>query len=134
MTKDPDLLTEYVRNKMSRSFISPYIGEDGYLKLITMSQNVEDILLKGIQKTEHGSYLSVDPNIADSIISSIKKEAEKAMSRNIQPILLTTPVIRRHLRKMIEYFVPSLMVLSQSELLSDVGFKAIGKVELSHAG
>jgi flagellar biosynthesis protein FlhA len=134
LTKDPDLLTEYVRNKMSRSFISPHIGEDGYLKLITMSQHVEDVLLKGIQKTEHGSYLSVDPNIADSIISSIKKEAEKAMSKNIQPILLTTPIIRRHLRKMIEYFVPSLMVLSQSELLSDVGFKAIGKVELSHAG
>ncbi|MGW8324283.1 MAG: flagellar biosynthesis protein FlhA [Desulfobacterales bacterium] len=134
LTKDPDLLTEYVRNKMSRSIISPHIGEDGYLKLITMSQDVEDILLKGIQKTEHGSYLSVDPNIADSIISSIKKEAEKAMSKNIQPILLTTPVIRRHLRKMIEYFVPSLMVLSQSELLNDIGFKAIGKVKLSHAG
>ena len=134
MTKDPDLLTEYVRNKMSRAFISPHIGEDGYLKLITMSQDVESILLKGIQKTDHGSYLSVDPNIADSIISSIKKEAEKAMSKNIQPILLTTPVIRRHLRKMIEYFVPSLMVLSQSELLNDIGFKAIGKVKLSHAG
>jgi len=134
LTKDPDLLTEYVRNKMSRSIISPHIGEDGYLKLITMSQDVEDILLKGIQKTEHGSYLSVDPNIADTIISSIKKEAEKAMSKNIQPILLTTPVIRRHLRKMLEYFVPSLMVLSQSELLNDIGFKAIGKVKLSHAG
>ena len=134
MTKDPDLLTEYVRNKMSRAFISPHIGGDGYLKLITMSQDVESILLKGIQKTDHGSYLSVDPNIADSIISSIKKEAEKAMSKNIQPILLTTPVIRRHLRKMIEYFVPSLMVLSQSELLNDIGFKAIGKVKLSHAG
>ena len=134
LTKDPDLLTEYVRNKMSRSFISPHIGEDGYLKLITMSQDVEDLLLKGIQKTEHGSYLSVDPKIADSIISSIKKEAEKAMSKNIQPILLTTPLTRRHLRKMIEYFIPSLMVLSQSELLSDIGFKAIGKVKLSHAG
>jgi flagellar biosynthesis protein FlhA len=134
LTKDPDLLTEYVRNKMSRSFISPHIGEDGYLKLITMSQDVEGILLKGIQKTEHGSYLSVDPNIADSIISSIKKESEKAMSKNIQPILLTTPLIRRHLRKMIEYFIPSLMVLSQSELLSDIGFKSIGKVEFNHAG
>ena len=91
-------------------------------------------MIKGIQKTDHGSYLSVDPNIADSIISSIKKESEKAMSKNIQPILLTTPLIRRHLRKMIEYFIPSLMVLSQSELLSDIGFKSIGKVEFNHAG
>ncbi len=134
LTKDPDLLTEYVRNKLSRSIISPHIGEDGYLKLITMSQDVEDLLLKGIQKTEHGSYLSVDPAIADSIITSIKAETEKAMSKNIQPILLTSPLIRRHLRKMVEYFVPSLMVLSQSELLTDIGFKSIGKVTLSHAG
>ena len=134
LTKDTDLLTEYARNKLSRSFISPYIGEDGYLKLITISQDVEEILLRGIQKTEHGSYLSVEPDIADSIIVSIKKEAEKAMSKNIQPILLTSPLIRRHLRKMVEYFVPSLMVLSQSELLTDIGFKSIGKVTLRHAG
>jgi len=133
LTKDTDLLTEYVRNKLSRSFISPYIGQDGYLRLITLSQDVEDILLKGIQKTEHGSYLSIEPGIADSIIVSIKKEAEKAMSKNIQPILLTSPLIRRHLRKMIEYFIPSLMVLSQSELLADIGFKTIGKVTVSHA-
>jgi len=133
LTKDPDLLTEYVRNKMSRSFIHPYVGEDGYLKLITMSQDVEDILIKGIQKADHGSYLCVDPKIANSIITSIKNEAEKAMSKNIQPILLTSPVIRRHLKKMVEYFVPSLMVLSQSELLSDVEFKSIGKVALGNA-
>jgi flagellar biosynthesis protein FlhA len=133
-TKDPDLLTEYVRNKLSRSIISPYIGEDGFLKLITMDPGVEDLLLQGIQKAEHGSYLSIDPKIADSIIASIKQEAEKAMSKNIQPILLTSPVIRRHLKKMVEYFIPSLMVLSQSELLSDIGFKSIGKVSLSYAG
>ena len=134
LTKDPDLLTEYVRNKLSRSIISPYIGEDGFLKLITMEQGVEDLLIQGIQKADHGSYLSIDPKVADSIIASIKKEAEKAMSKNIQPILLTSPVVRRHLKKMVEYFVPSLMVLSQSELLSDIGFKSIGKVRLSYAG
>jgi len=102
LTKDPDLLTEYVRNKLSRSIISPYIGEDGFLKLITMDQDVEDLLIQGIQKTDHGSYLSIDPKVADSIIVSIKKESEKAMSKNIQPILLTSPVIRRHLKKMVE--------------------------------
>jgi len=134
LTKDPDLLTEYVRNKLSRSIISPYIGEDGFLKLITMDPGVEDLLIHGIQKADHGSYLSIDPKIADSIIASIKQEAEKAMSKNIQPILLTSPVVRRHLKKMVEYFVPSLMVLSQSELLSDIGFKSIGKVRLSYAG
>ncbi|MBW1715880.1 MAG: flagellar biosynthesis protein FlhA, partial [Deltaproteobacteria bacterium] len=116
LTKDPELLTEYVRHKLSRSIIGPHMGEDGVLKLITVAQDVEDVLLKGIQKTEHGSYLSVDPKVADPILASIKEEAEKAMARNIQPILLTSPTLRRHLKQLVEQFVPSLIVLSQSEL------------------
>ena len=134
LTKDPELLTEYVRHKLSRTIVSPYIGEDGVLKLITMAQDVEDTILKGIQKTEHGSYLSIDPKVADPIITSIKEEAGKAMENNIQPILLTSPTARRHLKKMVEHFVPSLVVLSQSELLSDMKFKSIGEVSLSYAG
>jgi len=133
LTKDPDLLTEYVRHKLSRSIISPYIDEDGTLKLITMAQDVEDILIKGVQKTEHGSYLSIDPRFADPIINSIREETEKAMSQNIQPILLTSPLIRRHLKKMINNFIPSLVILSQSELLNDMRFKSIGEVQLGHA-
>ena len=130
LTKDPDLLTEYVRHRLSRSFISPYIGEDGVLKLITMAQDVEDVLLKGVQKTEQGIYLSIDPKVADPIINSIKEESEKAMAKNIQPILLTSPTVRRHLKKVVEHFIPSLIVLSQSELLSDMRFKSIGEVSL----
>ena len=134
LTKDPELLTEYVRHKLSRSIVSPYMGEDGVLKLITMAQDVDDILAKGIQKTEHGSYFSIDPKVADPIIASIKEEAEKAMAKNIQPILLTSPTLRRHLKQLVEHFVPSLIVLSQSELLGDMRFQSIGEVRLSYAG
>jgi flagellar biosynthesis protein FlhA len=133
VTKDPELLTEYVRHKLSRSIISPYIGNDGVLNLISLSQDTEDLLLKNIKKTEHGSYLTVDPKIADPFISSIKSEAEKAMAKNIQPILLTTPTLRRHLRKMIEYFIPSVAVFSQSELLGDIRIKSIGEVSFNNA-
>jgi len=134
LTKDPELLTEYVRHRLSRSFISPHVGEDGVLRLITMAQDTEDVLLKSVQKTEQGSYLSIDPKMAEPIISSIKGEAEKAMAQDIQPILLTSPAVRRHVKKMVEHFIPSLMVLSQSELLSDMEFKSIGEVSLDYAG
>jgi flagellar biosynthesis protein FlhA len=55
------------------------------------------------------------------------------MAQDIQPILLTSPTVRRHVKKMVEHFIPSLMVLSQSELLSDMRFKSIGKVSLEYA-
>lgn len=133
MTKDPDLLTEYVRHKLSRTIINPYIGADGVLRMITLAQDVEDVLQKSVQTTEQGSYLSIDPKYAEPIISSIKQETEKAMAKNIQPVLITSPIVRRHVRKMLEHFVPSLIVLSQSELLSDMKIQSIGEVNLNYA-
>lgn len=131
LTKDPDLLTEYVRHRLARSFISPHLDETGVLNLFTLNQEVEDTLVRGIHKTEHGTYLSVDPGIADALVRSIKNMAETAMVKNLQPILVTSPQLRRHLRKMVEHFVPSLMVLSQTELLSDMKFKSMGEVKLN---
>ena len=130
LTKDPEVLAEYVRYKLSRSIIGPYIDEDGILKVISLSQDVEDALVKGIQKTEHGSYLSVDPELADKIGNSIREETEKAMVKNVQPILLTSPLVRRHLREMVKYLVPSIMIISHSELLSDMKVKSVGEVRL----
>ncbi len=131
LTKDPDLLTEYVRHRLARSFISPHVDETGVLNLFTLNQEVEDTLVRGIHKTEHGTYLSVEPGIADALVRSIKKTAETAMVKNLQPILVTSPQLRRHLKKMVEHFVPSLMVLSQTELLSDMKFKSMGEVKLN---
>ena len=133
VTKDPDLLTEYVRHKLARSIVSPHLNPDNSLSLITLSQEIEDLLAKNIQKTEHGSYMAVEPRVAEGLLEAIKGESEKAMLKNIQPILLTSAPVRRHLKKMVEYFAPSLMVLSHSELLNDMKFKSIGEVSLKDA-
>jgi flagellar biosynthesis protein FlhA len=56
------------------------------------------------------------------------------MAKNIQPILLASPTLRRHLKQLVEQFIPSLIVLSQSELLSDIRFQSIGEVNSGYAG
>jgi flagellar biosynthesis protein FlhA len=132
LTKDHDLLTEYVRHKLARSILEPHIGQDGTLRVITLSQEVEDVLAKGVETTDYGAYLSISPKHADIIASNIKAQADKAMTQNIQPIVLTSPAIRRHLKKMMEYFVPTLIVMSQSELMGDTRIQSIGEVGLSH--
>jgi flagellar biosynthesis protein FlhA len=132
LTKDHDLLTEYVRHKLARSILEPYIGQDGTLQVITLSQEVEDVLAKGVETTDYGAYLSISPKHADIIAANTKAQADKAMARNIQPIVLTSPAIRRHLKKMMEYFVPTLIVISQSELMGDTRIQSIGEVGLSH--
>ena len=133
MSKDPDLLTEYVRQRLARAIVMPYLGEDRSLSVITLDQEVEDSLTRNIQHTEHGSYLSVDPKIAGQIMTAVSSEMERGMAMGLQPIVLCSPVLRRHFRRMVEQFAPSLMVMSHSEVANKVQFKSVGKVSLTHA-
>ena len=130
MSKDPDLLTEYVRQKLARSIIGPYLAEDGGLPVISLDRNVEETLNKSVQQTEHGSYLALDPRVGEQIIAAIRIESEKAMHQNIQPVLLCGPVLRRHLRRLIEPYLPALAVMSHAELVQNVSIQSAGKVTL----
>jgi len=134
MTRDPELLTEYVRQKMARSIVTPHLSDDGTLPVVTLAQDVEEILVNSIQHTEHGSYLSVDPTVANAIMESVGRETENVMAMGFQPIILCSPALRRHFRKMVEQFAPSLMVFSQAELLNNMRFKSLGKVRLKYEG
>jgi flagellar biosynthesis protein FlhA len=134
VTKDPDLLTEYVRQRLARAIVSEHVQEDGVLNVMTLEQDVEDVLLNSVQHTEHGSYLSVDPKVASTIADSVSKETGRVMAKGFQPIVLCSPQIRRHFRRMVEQFAPSLMVLSHSELSNNIRFKSLGKVQLGHGG
>jgi flagellar biosynthesis protein FlhA len=130
MSKDTDLLTEYVRQKLGRFILGPFIQPDGTLPVLTLSQNIEELIAKNIQQTEHGAYLAMDPAQAEKIIRSVRAEVEKIMMMNLQPILLSSPGIRRHLRKMIEQYVPSVMVISHAEIAPNISIKAVGKVSV----
>jgi flagellar biosynthesis protein FlhA len=134
VTKDPDVLTEYVRQKLARAIVDPHIAKDGMLSVTTLEQDIEDVLVNSIKHTEHGSYLSVEPNVATSIANSVSKELEKVITTGFQPVLLCSPTVRRHFRRMVEQFAPSITVLSHNELPNNIRLKSIGKVNLGHAG
>jgi flagellar biosynthesis protein FlhA len=134
VTKDPDVLTEYVRQRLARAIVTDHIPENGVLSVLTLEQDVEEVLLNSVQHTEHGSYLSVDPTVADTIMNSVNKETEIAVAKGHEPIIVCSPQLRRHFRRMVEQFAPSLMVLSHSELLNNVKFKSLGKVRLQYGG
>jgi flagellar biosynthesis protein FlhA len=134
VTKDPDVLTEYVRQRLARAIVTDHVPDDGVLNVLTLEQDVEEVLMNSVQHTEHGSYLSVDPRVADSIMHSVNRETERAIASGYEPIIVCSPQLRRHFRRMVEQFAPSLMVLSHSELLNNVKFKSLGKVRLQYGG
>jgi flagellar biosynthesis protein FlhA len=128
LTKDADLLTEYVRQSMARTITRQYQTSDGMLPLVSLSQEYEEQLARAIQSTPQGTYLGLDPQIAQTIIQNVESQLERFAVFNYQPILLCSPLIRPHVKKLTERFVPNLVVLSHNEISHDVRIESLGIV------
>ncbi|MDY6823749.1 MAG: flagellar biosynthesis protein FlhA [Thermodesulfobacteriota bacterium] len=128
VSRSPEFLTEQVRQKLSRSILDPYIQPGNILQVVMVTPETDDLLTKGIQQTEHGSYLSVPPKTLDAVMGSLKKEVQKAMGSNIQPAVLCSVPLRRHLRDLVRQIAPSVMVFSHPEIPANVNIQSTGSV------
>lgn len=115
-TKDIDVLTEYTRQAIGRTICKQYLSQDGKLALFTLEPEIEGAIGEAVQSSDHGSYLALEPKLAQRIIRSIAGTAEKMSVMGQQPVLLCSPKVRPHLKRLTERFTPSLAVLSHSEI------------------
>jgi flagellar biosynthesis protein FlhA len=133
ITKDPDILTEYVRQALARTITRPYETDDGRLHVITLHPATEERLAQSIQRTDHGAFLSVDPDFMHQLVQSTSVEVQRAANGGHHPVVLTSPVVRRHLKKLLERFLPDVVVISHSELANLTEIQSIGLIKVSHA-
>ncbi len=133
LTKDTDLLTEYVRQALSRPITKQYQAPDGSLPVMTIDKEIEDMISKSIKSTEHGFYLALEPNLAQKILTKLKEALERFSTTNYQPVILSSPHVRMHLRKLIERFIPNLVILSYNEVAPNVRIQTLGVVNLKDA-
>jgi flagellar biosynthesis protein FlhA len=129
MTQDTDTLTEYVRHALSRSISVAYTRDDGTMSILTMDRNVEDTIQTAVQHREHGSYLALDPAIAQKILDSLGSLIANYPGGQ-QPALLVTPQIRPHVRRLTERYFPSLAVLSHNEITTNINIQSVGTVNI----
>nr|MDH3076956.1 flagellar biosynthesis protein FlhA [Bacillus velezensis] len=130
LTTDSDLLTEYARQSLAKQITAQYAREHETLKVITCSGRVEKAIADGVQQTEQGNYLSLDPEVSDSIIRSVAKEAERLSIRQESAILLCSPAVRMYVKQLLERYFPDLPVLSYNELEANVEVQSIGVVDI----
>jgi len=128
MTRDPEILTEYVRHALSRT-ISLQLATDGVIPLITLAKPVEDAIAAAVQHKESGSYLSIDPKIAQNILDSIG-QGLPLFEGEQRPVLLAAPQIRPHVRSLIERYFPNLFVLSHNEIAPNLKIRSLATVTL----
>ncbi|MEY4615649.1 MAG: flagellar biosynthesis protein FlhA [Pseudomonadota bacterium] len=131
-SKDIEVLTEAVRKSLARAISSKYRNEENTIPVLSLHPGLEDLIANSLLQTEQGVQLVMDPQTASKMISQIARSVEMHPEIAGQPILLTSPTARRHLFKLTHRFIPQLVVLSHSELSSDVNVKSIAIVELSN--
>jgi flagellar biosynthesis protein FlhA len=127
ITHDTDMLTEYVRQAMGRAISKKFFTEEKS-SVITLDPKLEQIILDSLQKTESGSYLVLEPGVVNTILSSLSKQVQKLVQLGQQPIVLASPVVRLHFRKLTEQSIPGLVVLSYNELDPGLEIQSIGVV------
>lgn len=130
MTSDTDLLTEYVRQALARQITNQYAENGSVLKVITLSGRVEKLIAEGLQQTEHGNYLSLDPDDSQRILEAIASQVEQASLIQQSPIILCSPAVRMYVRQLTERYFPQVPVLSYNELEANVEVQSTGVVNI----
>ncbi len=133
MTKDTDVLTEAVRKALGRAITTKLKDDQDQIHVINLGPQVEEIINQSLLQTEQGVQLALDPSYGHGLVTSIAEKIETHPEVAGQPILLTSPMSRRHIFKLVNRFIPQLVVISHSELGSDIAINTVGTVEDIHA-
>jgi flagellar biosynthesis protein FlhA len=129
--KQLDMLTEYVRQSLSRVITRQYLTPDDQLVVVTLGHPLERRLAEAVQRGEQSEYLAIDPQLAQKIMRRLAQRLEKFASMNLQPVVLCSAQIRPHFKKMVDRFIPNLVVISYDEVETHINIQVIGSVELA---
>lgn len=127
-TKDPILLTDFVRARLARTLSTKYRDENNTLNVVMLDPTLEDQVQAGFEYTEHGMFVRLSPNAIDHLCQKILKEIEKLTQMNLPPIVLVNPKIRVALKHITSASIPGLIVLSYNEVTHDTQVLSVGVV------
>jgi flagellar biosynthesis protein FlhA len=127
-TKDTDILTEFVRQAMARSFTNKY-AKDGVMHAITLDSELEQRIVDSIRQTERPSMAGLPPASIQRIYNSIISEYRKSAGKDFEPVVLCSPLVRSYFRKIVEKILPNLAVLSYNEILPKIEVRSVGVVK-----
>lgn len=131
VTRDPDILTEYVRQTLKRAISAKYFENDEANQVITLDPEIEQTIMESVKHTEQGTYLAIRPEITQQILSATKREIMKLTSIGRVPIILTSPIVRVYYKRLTQEEFEDLIVLSFNELDSNVELQSVGMVSVN---
>ena len=125
-SKDASTLTELVRQRLGPAICRQLMGDATTLEVLTLEPHVEQTLRAA---TLNGNF-AVEPRFAEQLMARIVGQAEQMMKKNLLPVLLCAPEIRRHVRGLTERAMPHMRVLAITEIPNNVPLKSFGTVSV----
>jgi flagellar biosynthesis protein FlhA len=128
--KDAESLTEFARQALYRTITEKIKSDQGDIPLFTLDRNIEESIAQNIIQTEQGQQLSLDPKVTQIILASLNEKIEEATNMGEKMVVLCSPVIRSHFKRLTEKFIPNLVVVSHNELSPEANIRSLGTVRL----
>jgi flagellar biosynthesis protein FlhA len=129
LTKDTEVLNEYVRHALSRNICSSFVVNNT-LTCLTVDPKLENVITGAVQRTEQGSFVALDPQTMQAFVKCLTAEIPKLTNLGYQPIVLTSPAVRMYFHKLTERVAPNLIVLSYAEIEPKVEIQTLGMVRV----
>jgi len=127
-TRDTDILTEYVRQRLKRAISNKFLSGDSMTSIVTLDPKIEKEIMGAVKQTEQGSYITLEPDKTKVIMDSVKEEITKLENLGKNPIIVTSPIVRTYFKKLAADYFKDLIVISYNEIDSNVEVQSVGMV------
>ncbi len=128
ISRDTDILTEYVRQSLKRAISAKYFPANEATQVVTLDPKIEQEIMASVKQTEQGAYLTLDPERTKAIMNSVRIETDKLEKLGKSLIIITSPIVRMYFKKLTEDYFKDLVVVSYNEVDSNVELQSVGMV------
>jgi flagellar biosynthesis protein FlhA len=128
--KSPEKLAEFVRRRFSRAITAKYMTPDGVLPLVSLTPSLERMMGEALQQTDEGSFLALEPGVAQAVINKLARTAEKFGEIGQTPVLLAPGHLRPAVFNFVERFAPGYAVLSHHEIAANTKVQSLGVLSI----
>ncbi len=132
-SKDPDVLTEYVRNGLSQTIHEPYVADDGAIHAMTLDPALERLISESVRSGESMLKIpNLPPDVLKQIYEQVKALSDRLMDEGKPAVMVVSPGVRLYTRRLVETVFPDLAVLAITEIPTHIEIKSIGTIRVSH--
>jgi flagellar biosynthesis protein FlhA len=127
VNKNPVLLVEAVRQALARSLVQPLVNEEGKLTVVTLAGELEEQIHQAFDPQASNRAPSLQTSFLRRLLDGLRGLMGDQLTVACPAVLCSSPA-RFHLRRLLEPFLPKLVVISPGEIPSAIAIQSMGVV------